>query len=389
MPKVSLSGFGFTVGDRVELLEVHHKEYRGRLGTVEGANVARKAIRVQLDPPAGHYEAEPENLRKLQEEPDQGFVAWHTATQPTRVHLCQEAGLHASMAKPDWGRLPGWVQKKIRATTRARRGGDQPEEPAPMPDPIRDRAGNSLLVCPECGGHLQASTKVYLNISPNGILGTSGLNDAEITYYCENDHPADPGLVQRIEAATNAQWLALRNRLEANLAVAPGPVNDCEACCDMPGDVSGGLRGINLGFEEPTSPQRKALFEAFKTHFEENGTESAEDIDVVVRRNYITGGPGWSGDLYLVVWDGDPAFTDTFGITHDGEWTHWAGPTIPNNANPALEAFDRTLAVCALLAVHKDAHALGLIAKGLKWQDSTPELSQSLRSLADRLNVET
>ena len=93
-------------------------------------------------------------------------------------------------------------------------------------------------------------------------------------------------------------------------------------------------------FDDPTPVEMALLFEQLmKDQFLE--PEKATFMDIVdtaaniaaigVIRKYITGGPGWSGDPFIISWDGDPSFVSIYG------WEGWT-----EEGQPKWRRFDPT-----------------------------------------------
>lgn len=56
-------------------------------------------------------------------------------------------------------------------------------------------------------------------------------------------------------------------------------------------------------------------------YFQDDATWIAQAAFVSVFDRYVTGGPGYSGKLLSVVWDGSPSTYDVF-TWHDGKMVH-------------------------------------------------------------------
>ena len=52
----------------------------------------------------------------------------------------------------------------------------------------------------------------------------------------------------------------------------------------------------------------------------EESLEQLESRDIIVKRDYCSDGPGWCGDLFIIIW-GEPEFMSYIGKTRRGEWT--------------------------------------------------------------------
>ena len=48
--------------------------------------------------------------------------------------------------------------------------------------------------------------------------------------------------------------------------------------------------------------------------------EQLECRDILVKRDYCSDGPGWVGDLFIIIW-GEPNFMTYIGKTTREEWT--------------------------------------------------------------------
>ena len=59
---------------------------------------------------------------------------------------------------------------------------------------------------------------------------------------------------------------------------------------------------------------------------EDNGWELSESFeqldgrDIIVKRDYCSDGPGWCGDLFIIIW-GEPEFMTYIGKSTREEWT--------------------------------------------------------------------
>ena len=85
--------------------------------------------------------------------------------------------------------------------------------------------------------------------------------------------------------------------------------------------------GLSNRFRHPTDTELNLLMEKIISDFvpgyvhlsyEDQATERDNiwPLSVGVLEHYITGGPGWWGTLFYVVWDGSPEYLAVYGLTN-------------------------------------------------------------------------
>lgn len=138
------------------------------------------------------------------------------------------------------------------------------------------------------------------------------------------------------------------------------------------------------GWRSPTKEEYELLLQ--QQVFQDHDLTTVDDlqdgglVSIIVKENYVTGGPGWGGKLLLVSWDGSPDFVDVFGIDATG-LHHFNGPNFIDKSTlePHLWS-DQDVLVEGPDIMDPWAHTVEVIVRRLwlNFEDTWPEHLEAL-----------